>query len=201
LLEVGASGGLNLRWDRYRYKGGEGVWGEPDAPVLIDFELEGRPPPPVDVEVVERRGCDPRPVDPTTEEGQLTLLSFVWADQPKRLRRLRSALAVAAALPVEVDEDGAASWIAERLAEPKVGVATIVYHSIVMQYLEEEERLEFERRVREAGEAAVAATPLTWLRMEPAGEMAEVRLTCWPGGEERLLARAGYHGDPVHPVT
>lgn len=29
------------------------------------------------------------------------------------------------------------------------------------------------------------------------GEWAEVRLTLWPGGEERLLARAGYHGDPV----
>jgi hypothetical protein len=25
----------------------------------------------------------------------------------------------------------------------------------------------------------------------------EVRLTTWPGGEDRLLARVGYHGDPV----
>jgi hypothetical protein len=48
-----------------------------------------------------------------------------------------------------------------------------------------------------AGEVATAAPPLAWLRMEPAGERAEVRLTCWPGGEERLLARVGYHGDPV----
>jgi hypothetical protein len=27
-----------------------------------------------------------------------------------------------------------------------------------------------------------------------------VRLTCWPGGEDRPLARAGYHGDPVQPL-
>jgi hypothetical protein len=33
--------------------------------------------------------------------------------------------------------------------------------------------------------------------MEPAGELTDVRLTLWPGGEERLLAQAGYHGDPV----
>jgi hypothetical protein len=39
--------------------------------------------------------------------------------------------------------------------------------------------------------------PLVWLRMEPAGERAEVRLTRWPGGEDRHLAFAGYHGNPV----
>jgi hypothetical protein len=34
--------------------------------------------------------------------------------------------------------------------------------------------------------------------MEPAtDEFTDVRLTVWPGGEDRLLARAGYHGDPV----
>ena len=66
-----------------------------------------------------------------------------------------------------------------------------------MQYLTEEERREFERRVLVAGEAATETAPLAWLRMEPAGERAEVRLTCWPDGEDRLLARVGYHGDPV----
>jgi hypothetical protein len=29
------------------------------------------------------------------------------------------------------------------------------------------------------------------------GDRAAVRLTTWPGGEERLIARAGYHGTPV----
>lgn len=201
LLEVGASGGLNLRWDRYRYEAGGFAWGDPRSPVRIDFDLEGPPPEPIAVEVVERRGCDRRPVDPATEEGRLTLLSFVWPDQVERMERLRAAFGVAGEVPVEVERAGAAEWVAAQLAERRAGVATVVFHSIVMQYLAEDERRAFGRRVVEAGEAADEDSPLAWLRMEPAGDRAEVRLTLWPGGEERLLARVGYHGDPVQVVT
>ena len=51
--------------------------------------------------------------------------------------------------------------------------------------------------IHAAGERATGAAPLAWLRMEPAGERAELRLTTWPGGEERVLGTAGYHGHPV----
>jgi hypothetical protein len=197
LLEVGASAGLNLRWDSYRYEGGAFAWGDPASPVRVGFHLEGDPPTGAEVEIVERRGCDLRPVDPDTEEGRLTLLSFVWADQAERLQRLRVALAAAVEIAVAVGRAGAAGWVGDQLSGPSDQVATVVFHSIVMQYLPEEERLEFERLVREAGEAATVAAPLAWLRMEPAGERAEVRLTRWPGGEEQLLARVGYHGSPV----
>ncbi len=51
--------------------------------------------------------------------------------------------------------------------------------------------------MRNAAARATAEAPLAWLRMEPADELAEVRLAVWPGGEERRLCRAGYHGSPV----
>jgi len=197
LLEVGASAGLNLRWDRYRYEAEGFGWGNAEASVRIRFHLEGAAPGATAADVIDRRGCDPCPLDPSTEEGRLTLLSFVWPDQAERLQRLRNALEEAAEMPVEVDRAGAAEWTAERLAERRPGVATVVFHSIVMQYLAEGERRELERHLYEAGEAADGDSPLFWLRMEPGGERAEVRLTGWPGGEERLLARVGYHGDPV----
>jgi hypothetical protein len=200
LFEVGASAGLNLRWDRYRYEAGAFAWGDPDSLVRIGFRLEGSAPLAGTIAVAGRRGCDLRPLDPATEEGQLTLLAFVWPDQAERLRRLRAALAVAVEQPVAVDCAAAAEWIGAQLDDPTDGVATVVFHSIVMQYLPDRERREFERLVRAAGEAATEAAPLAWLRMEPAGDRAEVRLTLWPSGEERLLARAGYHGDPVRPV-
>ena len=53
------------------------------------------------------------------------------------------------------------------------------------------------RVVVEAGSRAGEDAPLAWLRMEPDGERAAMRLATWPGGEDRLLARAGYHGTPV----
>lgn len=197
LLELGASGGLNLRWDRYRYEAAGFAWGPPRSPLTIAFDLDGEPPAGTAAVVAERRGCDPSPVDSASAEGRLTLLSYLWADQPHRAERLRSALALAAETPALVDRGTAAAWIAERLAEAKPGLATVVFHSIVMQYLEAGEREELATLLRVAGEKATATSPLAWLRMEPAGERADVRLTFWPGGEEIHLARVGYHGNPV----
>lgn len=198
LLEVGASAGLNLRWDAYRYAAAGFRWGPPESSLEIEFEIDGGDmPEPVAAVVAERRGCDASPIDPASEEGRLTLLSYVWADQPARLERLRAALALAAEVPAAVDRAAAPGWVRERLAEPAPGAATVVFHSVVMQYLTPEERDEFEAAVAAAGAAASPEAPLAWLRMEPAGPRAEVRLTVWPGGEDRRLALAGYHGTPV----
>jgi hypothetical protein len=51
-----------------------------------------------------------------------------------------------------------------------------------------------------AGARATRAAPVAWLRLEPAeaGTPTELRLTLWPGGEEQLLATAGFHLGPVH---
>ena len=197
-LEVGASAGLNLRWDHYLYEARGHKWGDPSSPVrLCGFDTPPAPPLDVRAEVIDRRGCDPNPVDPSSEDGRLTLLSCVWPDQPARLRLLRSALDVAARVPAEVDRAGALQWVPAQLEERRAGAATIVFHSIVMQYLSKPDRERFARLLEEAGEEATRDAPLAWLRMEPAGAEAEVRLTTWPGGRERLLARAGYHGSPV----
>ena len=197
LLEVGASAGLNLGWDAYRFEAGDFSWGPADSPLRIDFELSGGAMPSAEASVVERAGCDPAPVDPTSEEGRLTLLACCWPDQAVRVERLRAALEIASARPALVERSGALAWATARLAEPSPGRATVLYHSIVMQYLTEDERASFPAVVSAAGERASVGAPLAWLQMEPAGESAEVRITTWPGGEERVLARAGYHGTPV----
>jgi hypothetical protein len=199
LLEVGASAGLNLRWDHFRYAAAGFAWGPGASPVQIEFKLEGAAPGsmPAGIEVAERRGCDPAPIDPATPEGKLTLLAYVWPDQLSRIERMRAALQVAARVPAQIDREGAASWLASRLGKRAPGKATVVFHSVVAQYLGDRERAAMEARLLGAGERATAEMPLAWLRMEPDGDRAAVNLTTWPGGEQRLVARAGYHGDPV----
>jgi hypothetical protein len=198
LLEVGASAGLNLRFDRYRYVFGARTWGPADSPVTLASELIGEPPLGERASIASRVGCDARPIDPTTEEGQLTLTSYVWPDQTERLARLRAACGAAAEAKASVVRGHAAEWVRDQLASPAADAATVVFHSIVMQYLGSEERRGFEAAVREAGEDSTSAEPLAWLRMEPAGlNDTEIRLTLWPDGRERVLAYAGYHGDPV----
>ena len=198
LLELGASAGLNLRWDRYRYEADGFSWGPSDSPLQLEFELEGMAPAlPASVEIAERRGCDASPVDASTPEGRLTLRSYVWPDQPERIARMEAAFAVAEEEPVALDRETASTWAKRLLAEPAPGRATVIYHSIVSQYLSDEERAALFNGIREAGERATAEAPLAWLRMEPADDRANLELTRWPGGEDRLLARVGYHGSPV----
>jgi hypothetical protein len=77
------------------------------------------------------------------------------------------------------------------------GVATVVNHSIVWQYLSNVDRARFDRVMAMAGEAATYNKPLARLRSEPADNVAEVRLQLWTGSNDRLLARSGFHEKPV----
>ncbi|MBI2709630.1 MAG: DUF2332 domain-containing protein [Actinobacteria bacterium] len=212
VLEVGASAGLNLRWDRFRYEAAPSAFGPAESPVRFVEPFAGPPPHlPASVEVESRRGCDPNPIDATTEQGEQLLRSFVWPDQTDRLLRLAAAIEVARSVPAIVDRANAATWVAEQLEERRPGVATVVVHSVVLQYLDEPERARLRNTIVDAGHRATADAPLAWLTMEPAGDHAEVHLTVWParagrrpgagsGGEGRLLATSAYHGPPVRWV-
>lgn len=206
LLEVGASAGLNLRWDHFRYEDpSTGLsWGPPESPVLLRGFFAGPRRPPLDssffagVEV--RRGGDVAPIDPATEAGRLTLLSFIWPDQQQRFARLTAALGVAARVPVPVEEGDANAWLAEQLFEhsqESTGRATVVYHSVVLQYLSDDGRRRHRELMAKAGAHASARRPLAWLTMEPENRRMAVDLTIWPGGETVRLATAGAHGGDV----
>lgn len=198
ILEIGASAGLLLRWDAFRYEARGATWGPADSPVrLCDFNSELPLPFDVDATVAERSGCDTDPVDATTDEGALTLLSYVWPDQVARIRNLRAALEVARSIPVPVERANAADWLETALAEPRAGVATVVYHSIVLQYLSDSDFDRVGAVITQAGKRATADAPVAWLRMEPGEEQAHVRLTQWPEGREKLVTTCSYHGASV----
>lgn len=198
-FEIAASAGLNLSWDRYRYSLGDAAWG-PDSTVHLPTEWSG-PLPPLDakVAVVERAACDRRPVDITDPVQRRRLLAYVWPDQFERLERLRAAIDVALALNVRVEAADAVEWTA-RTAGPAPGTATVIYHSVFWQYMPHESQAALRKTIEYLGLGATAQAPLAWLRMEPPPEnMAgrEVRLTLWPGGEERVLADVHPHGASV----
>jgi hypothetical protein len=79
----------------------------------------------------------------------------------------------------------------------RAGVATVVFHSVVLPYLGEHGIAQLKATIEQAGERARDDAPLAWLSMEAGADQADVRLTTWPGGRRRLLARATYHGPPV----
>lgn len=200
LLEVGASAGLNLRFDLFRYGGAGASWGPADSPVdLSGFWADAPPFADARLSVIERRGCDLHPLDPGRDEDRLTLQSSVWADQTARFARLRGALDLAARVPAIVDAASLHEWLPAQLTEERAGVATVVYHSVVDEYLPEDARRAFRRALDEAGARATPEAPLAWVRLEPASSIREhaVTLRLWPGSGERRLAFSGAHGTGV----
>lgn len=197
LLEVGASGGLNLNWDRYRYESGDWSWGDAGSTVRLTDIFVDRTPDSVPATVVERLGCDLSPIDLRAKEGQLTLLSYLWPDQIARIERQRAAIQIASNAQVHVERANAIDWVRQHLASPRAGMATVVFHSIVLSYFDDNERRTFGEVLEDAGSRATADAPLAWLSLERSAGRFEVRLRSWPDGSERLLAVCGGHGLPV----
>lgn len=203
LFELGAGAGLNLRADHIRIElsDGGGV-GPAGSPVVLHNPWRG-PPPPVQagIEVVERAGCDVSPLDPTSEDGRLRLASYVWPDQLARLARLRGALDLAAQVPATVHHLPAVEFVRRLQLVP--GTTTVVWHSVVWQYLSREERTAVERALADLGAGAGERGRLAHLLMEPQRRMpgAEpeflVRLQTWPGAQDRVLGVAHPHGIPT----
>jgi hypothetical protein len=201
LLEVGSSAGLNLRLDRYYYEAGGQHWGDLASAVrFVDDWDGGTPPFAAAPRVVARRGCDIAPIDVDEPDVEDRLLSFVWPGQPLRFERLRAALEIARSMPVDVDDEPVDTWLPRQLVTAAGGVATVVFHSVVWQYLSPATRDAMRRTLDDAGRRASATAPLVWLRLEPSVRMlhSELRCTRWPGGDEQLLATAGFHAGRVN---
>ena len=195
ILEIGASAGLNLRWDRYRYDSGAIGWGDEHS--LVRFVHFFDVPPPLDrtAEVIERKGCDLVPIDATSEEGALSLRSFIWADQLGRLSRLDGAIEIAKQMPVTVEPVDAATFLERELDAPRPDMATVVYHSVFLQYPTDEIR---SRIVAVIGAAVARATrdaPVFHLSMEPDWPRFEVRL------DDELLGTSMAHGTDIRWVA
>lgn len=199
-VEVGASAGLLSHWMHFHYDSGESTWGDPNSALRFDASWYRRPPTRFhDLEVVERRASDVAPIDLTTEDGRVRMLSFLWPDQTGRITRLRAATDVALRHPLSVERGDAGEWVAAVLGGPAPqGVTTVITHTIVWQYLPAPTRAALRAALADAAGRATPDAPLAWLRMEPAtAEHADVRATVWPGGQEHHLADVGYHGAGV----
>ena len=81
LLEIGSSAGLNLRWNHFPFLNA-----------------------PANIRVVERRGCDLNPIDPTLDDSHPAVLCFIWPDQTGRLKQLAEVIEIARRVPATVDQ-------------------------------------------------------------------------------------------------
>ena len=118
-------------------------------------------------------------------------MAHVWADDPARSVRLEQALALAAHYLPQVDQGNAAAWLDRQLQAPRPdGACRVVFHSMVLQYLDARDRQKIIARIAAVGADATARRPFAWISFEWNESRREVQLllTCWPDGQTRLLA-------------
>jgi hypothetical protein len=202
LVELGPSAGLNLFWDRYRYRYGEQTWGSPDAPLELSGEAVGGPPPELfsrRAAVRRRTGIDRRPVDVTTDHGARVLEAFVWADQVDRLERVRRAIEIARTDPPRLLEGDYVEVLPGLLAERDLDALTVVFHSASLMYLREEDRALVASALDQEGRrGSLAWVSYEYVTSEALGFALEVQT--WPG-ERRRLALLHGHGSSLEWIA
>lgn len=204
LLEIGASAGLNLLLDRYAHNLGGTAFGSPDSPLRLQPQWDGSPPPDSPVRVNSARGVDLRPLrldDPHTRER---LTSYIWPGDETRSNCLQSAMNIAREDMPSVDRASAAPWLAEQLNAPQAeGMVRVVQHSMVLQYLPQDELDAVKRNLLHAGSTASAERPLARIGLEWNTKRSAVVLcmTRWSGASDdgcrKILAKCHPYGASI----
>ncbi len=196
LIELGASAGLNLVWDSYRYVYERGTWGRAESPLelsgeerrAVPAELLGLEP-----RIRGRLGLEIAPVDVTDERQALLLKSFVWADQAQRLARLDQAIEAIRSHPPQLERADILERIPALLAERRPGALTVVYATAVFPYVERPAEVVAE--IENAGRTGALAFLYTGPPAPGEHGYWGLWLRLWPQAEDEvLLAHAGFHG-------
>jgi hypothetical protein len=163
LIEVGASAGLTLLFDRYSYDyDGYVIAGsDPDAPTLR-CALRGPVPRPTRIpDIAWRAGLDLNPLEVTRDDDVRWLSSLVWPGEADRADRLAAAVASARRDPPPVRRGDLLTDLPALAAQAPAEATLVVYHSAVLAYVAAPDRDRFARTV-----ADLAAV---WLSNEAPG--------------------------------
>lgn len=200
LLEVGASAGLCLHPDRYRYSyDGRQPVGPPDSPVLFECRTTGPVPLPGAVpEVVWRAGIDLNPLDAADPEDMRWLESLIWPGREDRPRNLRAAVEVARSVPrVRLVRGDLLEELPALAAEAPRDATLVVFHTAVLMYLSAAQRERFAALVRELPGHWMANehhTTLTWPGTPPPHDPHLLTM----GLDGRPVAYTAPHGQALH---
>jgi len=205
LVELGPSAGLNLVFDRFRYRYAQGDWGDPAARLGFRATERGQVPGTLletPLRVASRRGIDLSPLDVADADDVLLLHSFVWPGLAERAARLDAAIDTfleAAQRPQLVRGDYV-DLLPEALDSRREDALTVVFQTASTGYLAQEHYDELQRSLERA---AATGRPLAWVSSRRREERTtagedhwELELRVWPE-PARLVALADYHGNWV----
>ena len=142
LVDLGASAGLNLAFDRYYYEYGErGRVGEPESPLTLSCDPRGPVPIPGGLFAVSSRtGLDLHPLDLDDPDQVGWLRALIWPEHRERRWRLEVAAQIAAGVPKRLIAGDAATTLPEVLEQLPPGEPVLVMHSFAWNQIPDESR-------------------------------------------------------------
>src|SRR5262245_61620380 len=183
LVEVGASAGLCLLFERYAYEFGSTRLGSASSAVHLRCAATGPVPlPPAVPQIAWRRGLDLRPIDVYDDDAVRWLLACVWPEHHERRRRLEGAIATARADPPVVRAGDLVDDLPALLAEAPDDAQLVVFHSAVLSYVSHERRQAFTDVLAHVSKRR----DIIWLANEAAGVVPDLP-TVAPAGALRFL--------------
>ena len=200
-VEVGASAGLNLLWDRFHYQYGEQIsWGEPSSPVQLICEPRGVPLPPIPdapPNVIRRVGIDLDPVDMGDADAVAWLRALIWPEHRHRVAALDGALRIAASDPPTLIAADALDALPGVLENAPPDAALCVFHTHTLNQFPPDARRRFGEILDDLGarrDLYVASIERQGAQQERVGALLE--LTAYESGRKttRALGRCDNHG-------
>ncbi|MEX1208034.1 MAG: DUF2332 domain-containing protein [Acidimicrobiia bacterium] len=146
LIEVGASAGLNLLFDRYRYDYGTVRTGPEDSPLTLDCQVRSGVPPVPDrmPQVAWRLGLDLHPIDVHDHDAVRWGRALIWPEQLDRVARFETAVEIARGDPPPMVKGDALELLPAAIAATPSDAAVLVYHSYVLNQWAPEDRSRLE---------------------------------------------------------
>ena len=197
LVDLGASAGLNLVAERRAYRLQDSTTGATladvgmGAPVQFVTQVRQshllpalpRHEHPDYPQVLHRTGCDLAPFRLVNRERELTLMAYVWGDQPHRLERLREGIAAlhevsrhAAALVHLLPANLPDELPAFLRHVPHNPAPVLVYNTWMTQYLRDRGR---DLRHHLSQWAKTQSRPVLWMQWEPLHDGPEPPIFGW----------------------
>jgi hypothetical protein len=199
LIEVGASAGALLRFDRYGYALGGRTFGDQSSPVQITSEWRVADPmttPVPDLDALpptaSATGIDLNPLDATNPSDRRWLEALVWPENRSEADLLHQALAIVAADPPPILAGDAVDACPALAATLPPGEPRVVFHAMTRLHVPAERLATFDAAIEALGQTG----PLWWLSLEGPGAL-DLR---GPDGTLRHVARCGARIEWIEPL-
>lgn len=196
LLEVGASAGLGLQPDRYRYRfrttAGDLELPAREGPgdVVLDCDWSGGASPPAAVpQIVWRTGIDLAPVDVRDDDAVRWLETLIRPEQQERRARLQGAVEIARHDPPRIVRGDAVELLQEVASQAPPGARLAVARSATLAYLAPDARKAFVE--------AVGRLDATWISSEAPAVLPDVTARLPPGVDVRRDLVVARDGQPI----